>query len=85
MADRIGLTIDASDQLHPEQSTTALIALHSKAKYFSGQDTPTLSVMNGSQFSSGFGPVLRCKITDSSGEKYSENCEISRRAVRARN
>jgi len=41
--------------------------------------------MNGSQFSSGFGPTLRCKITDSSGEKYSENCEISRRAVRARN
>ena len=34
-AERIGLMIDESDQLHPEQSTTALIALHSKAKYFS--------------------------------------------------
>ncbi len=34
-ASRIGLTIDDSDQLHPEQSTTAIIALHSKAKYFS--------------------------------------------------
>jgi 5-methyltetrahydrofolate--homocysteine methyltransferase len=34
-ADRIGLTMDASDQLSPEQSTTALIALHSKARYFS--------------------------------------------------
>ena len=34
-ADRIGLTIDESDQLTPEQSTTAIIAMHSKAKYFS--------------------------------------------------
>jgi 5-methyltetrahydrofolate--homocysteine methyltransferase len=34
-ADRIGLTMDASDQLSPEQSTTALVALHSKARYFS--------------------------------------------------
>ena len=32
---RIGLSIDESDQLHPEQSTTALIALHSEARYFS--------------------------------------------------
>ncbi len=34
-ASRIGLTIDDSDQLIPEQSTTAIIALHSQAKYFS--------------------------------------------------
>ena len=34
-ADRIALTMDESDQLHPEQSTTALVALHSKARYFS--------------------------------------------------
>ena len=34
-AERIKLTIDESEQLHPEQSTTALISLHSKAKYFS--------------------------------------------------
>ena len=34
-ANEIGLTIDKSDQLHPEQSTTALVALHSKARYFS--------------------------------------------------
>ena len=33
--ERIGLSIDESDQLHPEQSTTAIVALHSKAKYFS--------------------------------------------------
>ncbi len=34
-ADRIGLSMDESDQLHPEQSTTALVALHSTARYFS--------------------------------------------------
>ncbi len=34
-AKRIGLTIDESDQLHPEQSTTAIVSLHSKARYFS--------------------------------------------------
>jgi 5-methyltetrahydrofolate--homocysteine methyltransferase len=34
-ADRIGLTMDESDQLEPEQSTTALVALHSQARYFS--------------------------------------------------
>jgi len=32
---RISLTMDESEQLHPEQSTTAIISLHSKAKYFS--------------------------------------------------
>ena len=34
-ARRINLTMDESEQLHPEQSTTAIISLHSKAKYFS--------------------------------------------------
>jgi 5-methyltetrahydrofolate--homocysteine methyltransferase len=34
-AERIGLSMDESEQLHPEQSTTALVALHSKARYFS--------------------------------------------------
>ena len=34
-AERISLTMDESEQLHPEQSTTAIISLHSKAKYFS--------------------------------------------------
>ena len=32
---RINLSMDESEQLHPEQSTTAIISLHSKAKYFS--------------------------------------------------
>lgn len=31
----IGLSMDESDQLAPEQSTTALVAMHSKARYFS--------------------------------------------------
>ncbi|WP_320667710.1 methionine synthase [Prochlorococcus sp. MIT 1307] len=34
-ADKIGLEMDESDQLQPEQSTTALVTLHSKARYFS--------------------------------------------------
>lgn len=34
-ADRIGLKMDESDQLEPEQSTTALVALHTQARYFS--------------------------------------------------
>ena len=34
-AERIGLSMDESDQLEPEQSTTALVALHEKARYFS--------------------------------------------------
>ena len=34
-AEHIGLTMDESDQLDPEQSTTALVALHSRARYFS--------------------------------------------------
>jgi 5-methyltetrahydrofolate--homocysteine methyltransferase len=34
-AERIGLVMDESDQLEPEQSTTALVAIHSKARYFS--------------------------------------------------
>ena len=34
-ADRIGLRMDESDQLEPEQSTTALVTLHSQARYFS--------------------------------------------------
>jgi 5-methyltetrahydrofolate--homocysteine methyltransferase len=32
---RIGMTMDESEQLHPEQSTTALIVYHPLAKYFS--------------------------------------------------
>ena len=34
-AERIGLSMDESEQMHPEQSTTAIVSLHSKARYFS--------------------------------------------------
>ena len=34
-AERIGLHMDESEQLHPEQSTTAIVAYHPAAKYFS--------------------------------------------------
>jgi 5-methyltetrahydrofolate--homocysteine methyltransferase len=34
-AEQIGLTIDESEQLYPEQSTTAIVAYHPAAKYFS--------------------------------------------------
>ena len=34
-SERIGLSMDESDQLEPEQSTTALVALHTQARYFS--------------------------------------------------
>lgn len=33
--DRIGMTMDESEQLYPEQSTTAIITYHPVAKYFS--------------------------------------------------
>ncbi|MFM7576789.1 MAG: vitamin B12 dependent-methionine synthase activation domain-containing protein, partial [Microcystaceae cyanobacterium] len=34
-SDRIGLLMDESEQVYPEQSTTAIIAYHPVAKYFS--------------------------------------------------
>lgn len=34
-ADRIGMSMDESEQLYPEQSTTAIITYHPTAKYFS--------------------------------------------------
>ncbi len=34
-ADRLGLTLSDEDQLHPEQSTSAIVVLHPQAKYFS--------------------------------------------------
>ncbi len=33
--DRIGMTIDESEQLYPEQSTTAFVTYHPASKYFS--------------------------------------------------
>jgi 5-methyltetrahydrofolate--homocysteine methyltransferase len=34
-ADRIGIQMGDEDQLHPEQSTSAIVLLHPQAKYFS--------------------------------------------------
>jgi 5-methyltetrahydrofolate--homocysteine methyltransferase len=34
-SDRIGMVMDESEQLYPEQSTTAIVAYHPAAKYFS--------------------------------------------------
>ena len=67
-----------------DAATGTSVKFHEKAKYFKGEDTAILSVNNGYRYGSGFGPTLRCKITDQSGERFSENCEISRRNVRAR-
>ena len=33
-AKKINISMDESEQLHPEQSTTAIVALHPVAKYF---------------------------------------------------
>jgi 5-methyltetrahydrofolate--homocysteine methyltransferase len=33
-AERIGLTMSESDQLYPEQSTTAIVVHHPQARYF---------------------------------------------------
>jgi 5-methyltetrahydrofolate--homocysteine methyltransferase len=33
--ERMGMTMDESEQLYPEKSTTALIVYHPVAKYFS--------------------------------------------------
>ena len=67
-----------------DAETGTSLQFHSKADKFRGIDTSILSVEQAGRYKNGFGPVLRCKITDQSGEKYSENCEISRRHVRAR-
>jgi 5-methyltetrahydrofolate--homocysteine methyltransferase len=34
-AERIGVEMSDEDQLHPEQSTSAIVVLHPQAKYFS--------------------------------------------------
>ncbi len=33
--EKIGMHMDESEQLYPEQSTTAIVAYHEAAKYFS--------------------------------------------------
>ena len=66
-----------------DAETGTSLQFHSKADRFRGIDTPILTVEQASKYGSGFGPVLRCKIKDASGEILSQNCEISRRSVNA--
>ena len=66
-----------------DAETGASLQFHSKADRFRGIDTSILTVEQASRYGNGFGPVLRCKIKDASGEILSQNCEISRRAINA--
>ena len=67
-----------------DAGTGRSIKFHEKGKYVSGENTATISIEQGGRYKDGWGPTLRCKISDSTGERFSENCEISRRHVRAR-
>jgi len=67
-----------------DAETGASLQFHSKADKFRGMDTSILTVEQAGKYGNGFGPVLRCKIKDTSGEILSQNCEISRRAIRAK-
>lgn len=66
-----------------DAETGASLQFHSKADRFRGIDTSILTVEQAGKYGSGFGPVLRCKIKDASGEILSQNCEISRRHIKA--
>ena len=66
-----------------DAETGTSLQFHSKADKFRGIDTSILSVEQAGRYKNGFGPVLRCKIKDASGEILSQNCEISRRSVNA--
>jgi Vitamin B12 dependent methionine synthase, activation domain len=47
----IGLTMDESLQLHPEQSTTALVIYHPEARYFSLRTVVDFLLLKGRQLS----------------------------------
>jgi hypothetical protein len=64
-----------------DAETGTSLQFHSKADRFRGIDTSILTVEQAGSYGSGFGPVLRCKIKDASGEILSQNCEISRRHI----
>jgi hypothetical protein len=64
-----------------DAETGTSLQFHSKADRFRGIDTSILTVEQAGKYGSGFGPVLRCKIKDASGEILSQNCEISRRHI----
>ena len=58
--------------------------LHGKANMVKGADTATITIEQGSPFKRGWGPTLQCKISDATGEIISHKCEVSRRAVWAK-
>jgi hypothetical protein len=66
-----------------DAATGRSVLYHDKADRFKGIDTNTLTIEQAGRYKNGFGPVLQCKISDSTGEKISANCEISRRSVNA--
>ena len=67
-----------------DAGTGASIMLHGKANMVKGADTATITIEQGSPFKRGWGPTLQCKISDATGEIISHKCEVSRRAVWAK-
>ena len=54
-----------------------------KGSNFSGEDTATLTVNMPGKYKNSFGPMVKCKILDGSGETTSQAVDISRRSVNA--
>ena len=55
-----------------------------KGSNFSGENTATLTVNMPGKYKNSWGPVVKCKIKDGSGETTSQAVDISRRAIKAR-
>jgi hypothetical protein len=54
-----------------------------KGSNFTGEDTATLTVNMPGKYKNSFGPMVKCKIKDGSGETTSQAVDISRRSVNA--
>jgi len=54
-----------------------------KGSNFSGENTATLTVNMPGKYKNSWGPVVKCKIKDGSGETTSQAVDISRRSVNA--
>tara|TARA_B100000029_G_scaffold448927_1_gene471743 strand:+ start:3869 stop:4921 length:1053 start_codon:yes stop_codon:yes gene_type:complete len=67
-----------------DAGTGASIKFHDKSNMVKGEDTATITIEQGSPYHRGWGPTLQCKIRDASGEIVSHKCEVSRRAVWAK-
>jgi hypothetical protein len=65
-----------------DNKTGVSLQYDSDADHFSGIDTPTLSIAQGSKYKHSFGcPTFKCKIKDSSGEVFSKSVDIYRRTI----